>query len=255
MAAGSDRPDGKLARTIYDANYPPRKNFEPMFDTSSCKGLPGSEEAVMFAGDFYYQAGAITYAAEKQLPLIDDGSVDQFGLALPFRAPHKDNAQALATLLAVESLGLVLPDLPPMTCRELVDFRFDNIKELQNFRRISMLRFAKVLNEQISNDPSPAELRRKTKLIIDSEVAPALHDLKRDLDNPNRPWVKRMGDVGRIASVIVPGILTGGLGRTAAEAVTNAVLSELESKGNRQEAAKRTGLYYLLRAKGIGGRS
>src|SRR5262245_8665320 len=85
---GSKRPDGKLARAIYDANYPPRKNFEPMFDTSSLKGLPGGEESIIHAGDFFYQAGAIQYSAEKQIPLIDDGTRDQFGLTLPFKAPY-----------------------------------------------------------------------------------------------------------------------------------------------------------------------
>jgi hypothetical protein len=172
---GSKRPDGKLARAIYDANYPPRKNFEPMFDTSSLKGLPGGEESIIHAGDFFYQAGAIQYSAEKQIPLIDDGTRDQFGLTLPFKAPYKDNAPALATLLAVESLGLVLPDLPPMTCEELVDFRFENERELRNFPA-SMLRFAKSLNGQLSDKPSVEELSAKVKFIVDTEVASALHD-------------------------------------------------------------------------------
>lgn len=249
---GSKRPDGKLARAIYDANYPPRKNFEPMFDTSSLKGLPGGEESIIHAGDFFYQAGAIQYSAEKQIPLIDDGTRDQFGLALPFKAQHKDNAPALATLLAVESLGLVLPDLPPMTCEELVDFRFENEKELRNFRA-SMLRFATSLNQQLPDNPSVEELNSKVKFIVDTEVAPALHDLKRDLDNPNRPWQKRIADVGRIASAVTVGWLSGGpIAPTAAAALTNAVLSDLEGRGDRQEAVKRNGLYYLLKARAIG---
>jgi len=67
--------EGRLARAIYDGNYPRRENFEPMFDAASIKGLPGSDEAVVHMGDFYYQAGAITYAAENRLPLLDNGSV------------------------------------------------------------------------------------------------------------------------------------------------------------------------------------
>jgi len=105
FGGGKDEQSTKLLRAIYDAHFPPRENFEPYFDSASIKGLPGSNEAVAFAGDFCYQAGAITYAAQKQLPLLDDGS----GLALPFRARYKDNAPSLAALLAVESMGLVLP--------------------------------------------------------------------------------------------------------------------------------------------------
>ena len=151
---GSDA--GKLARAIYDANYPPRKNFEPIFDRTSTKGLPESDEAVAFAGDFYYQAGAIDYAAQTGLPLVDDGS----GLSLPFQARYKDNARSLATILAVESMGLVLPDLPLLTTQELVDFRTENAKELRNFRA-AMLRYSKVLNDQLSVDASVAEVHRK----------------------------------------------------------------------------------------------
>jgi hypothetical protein len=239
---------GRLARAIYDVNYPPRENFEPAFSTASVFALPGSDEEVEYAQDFFYQAGAITYAAQNQLPLLDDGS----SLALPFRAQYKDNAQSLAALIALESMGLVLPDLPPLTTRELIDFRMENVRELQNFRA-SMLRYAKALNAQISEDPSLEELDRKTKFFIETEINPALHDLNRDLVNPNRPWYKRMTDGVRITASVATNFLTGGLvGQTAAEGVRNALLSELEGKRDKQEAAKRNGLYYLLKARTIG---
>ena len=242
---------GKIANTIYDANYLPRKNFHPTFDSAHVKGLPQSEECVEYAGDFYYQAGAIMYAADKQIRLIDDGSGDRFGLTLPLSARYKDNAQALATLIAAQSLGWVLPSLPLLTPQEIVEFRVDNDKELRNFRA-SMLRYAKGLNDQLSNDPSVEELNRKVKFFVESEIAPTLHDLKRDLDNPNRPWHKRMTDVGKIASSVAVGYLTGGLaGRSPAEAITSAVLSDLEGRGDKQEALKRNGLYYLLKVRAL----
>jgi len=246
--AGRDKQTGKLIRVIYDVNYPPRENFEPSFEGAHVKGLPQSDEAVIYAGEFSYQAGAIEYAAQNRLTLLDDGS----GLALPFRARYKDNAQSLAALIAVESVGLVLPDLPAFTTQELVDFTIENAKELRNFRA-SMLRYAKLLNAQISEDTSIEDLNRKTKFFIETEIRPALHDLNRDLQNPNRPWYKRMTDGVKIASSVAAGFLTGGLvGQTAAEGIRNAILSELEGRGDKQEAAKRNGLYYLLRARGIG---
>ena len=148
-------------------------------------------------------------------------------------------------------MGLVLTDLPLLTTQELVDFRTENIKELQNFRA-SMLRYAKALNAQISEDPSTEELYRKTKFFIETEINPALHDLNRDLANPNRPWYQRMSDGARISSSVVTAFLTGGLlGQTAAEGVRSALLSEMEASGDKQEAAKRNGLYYLIKARTV----
>lgn len=247
---GKDEKTAKLARAIYDAHFPPRKNFEPMFETASVKGLPNSEEAVAYAGQFYYQARAIAYAAEHGLPLLDDGS----GVRLPFKGRYKDNASVLSTLLALESAALVLPDLPMMTLQELVDFRVENRRELEAFRA-SMLRYAQALNQQIAEDSSVDELNRKAHFLAETEIRPALHDLKRDLDNPNRPWHKRCADGARIASSVVAGFLTGGLtGATAAEHIRSAVLSELEAKGEKSDAVQRNGLYYLLKAGMVGKR-
>jgi hypothetical protein len=244
---GNDEAAAKLARLVYDANVPPRENFEPHFDSSSTKGLPGSDEAVSFRGDFHYQANAINYSAEHKLPLLDDGS----GPLLPFRARYKDNAKALATMLALECMAVVIPDLPVLTTQELVDFRVDNQKELQNFRA-SMLRYAKTLNAQIADDAPLEELDRKTKFFIETEINPALHDLNRDLMNPNRPWYRRLADGARIVSSLGIGYATGGLlGSTVADSIKAAALSELEAKGDRQEGAKRNGLYYLLKARAI----
>lgn len=239
--------NGQIARAIYDVTFPPRKDFEPSFDRATTKGMPDSDEAIAFAGDFYYQAGAISYSAKHRIPLLDDGS----GLPLPFRARYKDNAKGLATLLAVESLDLALPDLPVLTAEELVDFRAENVKELHNFRA-SMLRYGKALNADISANISIQELQNKIKFFVETEISPTLHDLERDLRNPNRPWHRRMIDGLAISSSVVIGALTGGLiGQTAAEGIRRAVLAELEAKGDKQEASKRNGLYYLLKAKAL----
>ena len=241
-----DKQLSSLVGAIYRATYPPRPNFHPTFRPSFTKALPGSgREEITYAGEFYYQAGAIAYAAEHQLPLLDDGSF----LPLPFRAQYKDNAGSLSALLALESVSLVLPELPLMTPQELVDFRVENVKELRNFRA-SMLRYAKVLNNLIAEDASDESVQRKTKFLVETEIAPAVHDLERDLNNPNRPWRKRMADTVKVVSSVIPGLLTGGLvGQTAAEGIRNAALSELEARGDKQEAAKRDGLYYLLKAR------
>jgi len=243
----SDETESKLARKIYDLNFPPRENFEPIFEPSSLKSLPESNEGVIHAGEFHYQAGAVIYAAQKGIPLIDDGS----WFPLPFRAQYKDNAQALAALIAIESMELVLPDLPVLSIQELVDFRQENKKELCAFRA-AMLRYTQTINSEISEDMPAEEVARKTKFLVDTEIAPALHDLNRDLQNPNRPWFRRFADGVRISSSVLTGWLTGGLvGQTAAEGIKEAMLAELEGKGMKRETIRRNGLCYLLKAKVI----
>jgi hypothetical protein len=113
-----------------------------------------------------------------------------------------------------------------------------------------MLRYAKILNTQISENASIEELTPKIRFLIETEINPALYDLNRDLTNPNRPWHKRLTEGGTTVFSIVLAILTGGfVGQTAAEGIRNAVLSELEGKGLKEEVAKRNGLYYLLKAR------
>jgi hypothetical protein len=247
--ASHDEESGKPVRAIYDAHYPPRENFEPMFTGASVKGLPQSKESVVCLGDFHYQANAINYAARNHLPLLDDGS----RYALPFNAPYKDNAPSLAALLAIQSASLILPDLPVMTAQELVDFRMENVNELRNFRA-SMLRYAKNLNATISEGVPIEEVNRKAKLVVDTEISPTLYELNRDLCNPNRPWYKRMIEGAKIVSSVAAGIFSGGLvGQTAAVGIGNAILSEFDGRGDKLEAARRNGLYYLLKAKTIKG--
>jgi hypothetical protein len=61
-----------------------------------------------------------------------------------------------------------------------------------------------------------------------------------------------MTDGVRITSSVVTGFLTGGLlGQTAAEGVRSLLVSEMEARGDKQEAAKRNGLYYLLKARTV----
>jgi hypothetical protein len=244
---GKDDQRGKLMRMIYDANYAPRTNFEPHFNSASVKGLPESEESLEYAPTFAYHAGAIIYASQMQLPLLDDGS----GLQLPFRAQYKDNAQSLSAMIALEAAALTLPDLPLLTPREIVEFRMENTKELHAYRS-AMLRYANVLNSRLDENATDEDVAKKIGFLVETEIKPALHDLNRDLVNPNRPWYKRMSDVGKIAASVTMGVMTAGLaGQTVAQGLTNIALAELEGRGGKIDTAKRNGLYYLLRARTI----
>lgn len=48
---------------------------------------------------------------------------------------NKDDAPALAALIPLESAAaVVLPNLLLLVPREIIDFRFENVRELQSFR-------------------------------------------------------------------------------------------------------------------------
>lgn len=234
----------KMARMIYDVNFPPKENFEPMFETGSSKGLPGGDESVDFAGDFFYQAEALSFSAERNIPVIDDGS----GLALPFKAKYKDCAQPLSTIMAIESIKTIMPKLPILTPQEIVEFRMENKEELKNFRA-AMLRLSSTLNGQISEQSSDEEVQKKAKFIVETQVVPSLHELNRDLQNPNRAWYKRFIDGASITASVAVGVITGGpAGTTAAVGLTKILASEIEAKGDKATNVKHNGLYYLVRA-------
>jgi hypothetical protein len=138
-----------------------------------------------------------------------------------------------------------------MTVQELVNFRTENTRELQTFRAC-MLGYAKTLNAQISENTPADEVNIKAKFLIETEIHPALHDLNRDLLNPNRSWTKRMADGVKIVSSVALGYVTAGaLGKTIASGLADFAASEIESRGGRQ-SVKQNGLYYILKAKTIG---
>ena len=238
---------GRVARKIYDAHYPPRENFEPAFDTASTKGLPGGEASVSFAGDFFYQAHAIAFSADKNIPLIDDGT----SWNLPFRAKYKDQIAPLASMLCVESLSAALPMLPILGPSEIVEFRMENKKELQNFRA-AMLRLAGVLNSQIIENISAQDVSRKAKMVVDTEVIPSLHELNNDLQNPNRAWHNRLVDGVGITSSVLMAYVTGGLlGTTLANGLQKALGSEVDARTDKNSRLSNNGLYYLIRAQAL----
>ena len=237
----------RVARKIYDVHYPPRENFQPAFETASTKGLPGGEASVSFAGDFFYQAQAISFSAEKNIPLIDDGSTWQ----LPFRARYKDLVAPLTAVLCLESVRAAMPLLPILGPREIVEFRMENKKELQSFRA-AMLRLAAELNKQISDGISAAEFAKKAKVVVDTEIVPSLHELNNDLQNPNRAWHKRLVDgVGIMSSVFIANVTGGLLGTTLADGLQKALGSEVAAKADKNSRLSQNGLYYLIKAQAL----
>lgn len=241
---GDERGIQDRVRALYDAMYPPRPNWEPFFSSAHSKGLPNSNESVDWAGAFHYPVLAMQYASEQGIPLLND----EPRLPVLGDADCRFSATALSAVLALECVRLALPEVPVLTPRQLIEFRIENKKLLHAFRS-SMLRYSRDVNDLL-DDGSSDELWRKANFFLETEIKPTLHDLSSILNAPGRPWSKRAGDILKIAPQLAVTYLSlGGFGPTSASPVLDFLISELAARSDRDEAMKRSGLYYLLKLK------
>jgi len=239
-------PPQELVRKIYDAIYPPRPGFTPMFDSPYYKGIPGSEVSVVYPGAFHYLAGAIIHSKQSGIPLLNDVP----GLNIPGVAdtvPVND-AKLLMAKLAIECTRLALPALPLLHVEDLMEFRDANKKLLRAFRR-SMLSYAGDLNGKIK-DLSPEEFEKETRFFIDTQIVPTLDALNEAMNAPARSWYTRGVQGIRFISAVGGAYMLRGEAAaftTAISAAASEVFAELQAAGDKREAEKRMGLTYLLR--------
>jgi len=242
----SDSIPAKMVADIADAIHGPApKGFIPTFATNNHKGLPGGEEHVTYPGNYHYLAGAILESAKRGVPLIND----QVGLPIPGieqTTPH-DEAKILSAVLAIECTKLILPPTPVLRPEDIMEFRAANTALLRGFRK-SMLRYAADLNGQISG-LSFEDFEHKTRFFIETEIVPAMDDLRMTLNGPARPWRKRAVDAIKVVPSIAGACFTVGPHAALAKALTacaSEFFVEVAAHGDKHEALKRSGLYYLL---------
>jgi hypothetical protein len=166
--------------------------------------MPGSEEAILFPGDYHYLAGALLHSAKTGIPLLNDTP----GLPVPLisNGPNNDKAKHLATMLAIECAKLALPELPLLWPEDLMEFRAENRAELRVFRR-SLLRYAGELDAKLAN-VSPEEIEITTKFFVHTEIVPSLDALREKMNAPARPWYKRAIDAVKVVPKISPAFYT-----------------------------------------------
>jgi hypothetical protein len=238
---------GKMVQELYDAIHgPPPPGFFPHFSTSHHKGLPGSDEAITYPGNYHYLAGAVRYSAQTGVPLLNDLP----GLPIPGLdgSVPTDDAKTLAAIIAIECTKLVLPELPMLRPEDLMEFRAENTTTLRAFRR-SMLRYADDLNKRLSGI-KPEELERHTKFFLDTEIVPVLDELQAAVNAPARAWWRRGLDFVKVVPELTAGAFTMEPTTAIAKVLTTyagQMFTEITAKGDQREALKRSGLYYLLR--------
>jgi len=234
---------GELYEAIHGPNPP---NWHPMIETAYYKGIPGSEETLIYRGAYYYLAGAILEASETGRPLL----LDRPGLPVPGidGANPKDDAAALTTLLAIHCTALVLPKMAVLSPARLMEFRAENEKTLRTFRR-AMLRYAGELNAEISG-LAPHELEGKTDFFVKTRILPELDELREAITASSRTWFERLKDVSKIAADVIPAcISTSPKSAIAMALMKNApgfISSEIAAAGDKTAKLRRSDLYYLL---------
>lgn len=243
-----DVPKG-MVEALYDAiNGPPPPGFIPSFSTGHAKGIPGSDESIVYPGAFHYLARAIIHSGRTGVPLLNDVPALPIP-GVPDTVPI-DNAKLLAATLAIECTRIALPPTPLLRIEDLMEFRDTNKGLLRGFRR-SMLRYAADLNGKIK-DLTVEDFEAKTRFFVETQIVPAMDELNATMNDPARPWHRRAIDAIKIIPEVGGAFFTGGPTAALTKAITataSQFFVEVAAKGDKEEALKRSGLTYLMRLK------
>jgi hypothetical protein len=240
-----------MVKALYEAIHgPPRPGFVPIFYGNQVKGIRGSETAIIYPSQYDYLARALLHSAETGVPLLDDVPAMQIP-GIPDTVPT-DNSKILAAILAIECTKLVLPPTPLLRPEDIMEFRAANAHLLRGFRR-SMLRYAADLNGKIKH-LSRQDFEAQTRFFIETEIVPTMDELNVAMNDPARPWHKRIVDGIKIIPEIGAAFIAGSPAAALAKAVTTTAAQffiEVAAKADKQEALKRSGLIYLMRLKAL----
>jgi hypothetical protein len=238
-----------LVHKIYNALHGPNPpGWHPMFDSAHSKELPGSRESVTYLGTYHYFASAVITSAQMGLPLINDVAEIPMGGSSSYR----DDAQALAALLALRCATLIMPRIPVLQPHELMEFRAEHKSNMAAFRR-EMFKLAAQLNEDIKS-ATPEEVEKKAEFFIKTTIIPQLDELANLLNNPRRGWMTRLGDIVKFSPHLISAYGTGG-GWAALTSILSGLVPDFVNKELQAEDRKKSqinsGLHYLLQIRDL----
>jgi hypothetical protein len=213
------------------------------------KGFPGDDSLtyqVSAPDTITYPANALVFATKNNLPVIND----QEWLPVPgIPVNPKSNGKLLATILAMESVRLALPNVAPLQPVALKEFREEIAPDVKPFR-LAMLRLAKELNEAISSGMSIADVQKEAKFLVETKVYPELANLESILANPAKHWYRRAAELAKCAPELISNFFTLPASMALAKVLAKAtgVLSDIrDEQRTGEEQVARSGLNYLLR--------
>jgi hypothetical protein len=191
-----------------------------------------------------YQARALHYASEHQLPLVSDdpSCIPPF----PTHPSVLTSSKGLAQQLAVEALSLLLPPFRSVEPDQIAEFRAEVQPLVRPFRH-EMVKFTADVNGGIASGASETELKQAIKNLVESRVLPALQDLSKQLAVPGKSFHKIAIDLGEAALATAASTQSPALGIGWAVIRGLKIASEYAQLYVDRQAVKRSGLSFLLR--------
>jgi hypothetical protein len=216
------------------------------------KGFPGDDPLsyqVSAPDTITYPANALVFAAKNNLPIVND----QEWLPVPgIPVDPKSNAKLLATIIALESVRLALPNIGPLQPAALKEFREEIAPDVKPFR-LAMLRLAKELNEAISNGMSIADVQKEARFLVEAKIYPELANLESILTNPAKHWYRRAADLAQSAPELISNFFTLPMSMALAKVLARVagVLPDIRDEQRvGEDQIARSGLNYLLKIRG-----
>ena len=237
--------------------FGPRPEGEiPVHTGPWVKGLPGDDPAkcqVSAPDTITYPANALLYAIRNGLPLINDVP----GLPVPgVPGGAKGNARLLAAILAMETIALVLPTIKPLTPEALKDFREELAPHVKPFR-LAMLRLTKELNTGIASGATSEGIQRQAKFLAETDVYPKLAELDAVIQSPKKHWYRRGVDLAKDAPELAANFATMPMNLAIAKLlakIAGTLADVRDEQSSTEEKIAKSGLYYLLKLRELGGR-
>lgn len=242
-----------LGELIYGP-FPP--DFTPAYNTKFVKGLPGDgNTAVSAPSAISYPANAFIYSMRHGIPLLNDDP----GLPVPAlgNTSPVSNAKLLSTILSIECVKFLIPNLKALTPEQIVEFRGQTAQYVKPFR-LKMLKLAKDFNSAIDKNMSPLDIEKEARFLVETTVYPEIEELRQTLSDPQKPWHRRAIDFGK--SVPELAICFASLPLNIAIAKSLVSIAEIlgdsqDDIENRKRKIAQSGMYYLLKLEEtLGGR-
>jgi len=253
FAAEPNPEANKLVSALEDQIFgPPPAGVLRSYMPASHKGIDGidRELSITYSNALHYPANAIVYAAQNQLPLVNDSSLPVPALG---GVSYKNNAKVLTSVLAMECLSLVMPTVPPLMPLQICQLREELKDTVQPFRA-ALARLAGRLNDGITEDASHEELLRLAQFLVATEVQPLLVELKYGVDVATKSFTAKTFDmVKHIPSVAGAfASMDPSMAIAHALAAVGGILSDHQSGSSKASPAK-SPMYFLLRLEQIAG--
>jgi hypothetical protein len=239
----------ELMRHLGELVYGPfRPDFTPTYKSKFVKSLPGGgDTAVSAPGAISYPANAFIYSAKHSIPLLNDDP----GLPVPALGKTSPiaNAKLLATILSIECIKFLIPNLKSLTPEQIVEFRAQTIQYVKPFR-LKMLRLAKDLNSAINPNMSPQDIEKEARFLVETTVYPEVEELRQALADPQKPWYRHAIDFGKSVPELAICFTSMPLNIAMAKSLASIAAILGDSQDNvvdRKRKIAQSGMYYLLK--------